>query len=141
MPALRLVGDWDEFPSSRTGSGWAPQSNALLLFEFTFYDEVPYLNLALSPADPGNAGIREILFDAVRQNPAVFKPTRNSLVDGWMILHQEPQCILEEADYGLGWDDGAVRSKIEAWVDNFAAEQFPEMNRIIVECLRQHQET
>ena len=133
--------DWDEFPSIRTGTGWAPQSNALLLFEFAFDDEIPYLQLALSTADPGNAGIRELVFEGVRQNPAIFKPTRNSLRDGWMILHLEPDCILEEADYGLGWDDGAARAKIEAWIDNFAAEQFPEMNRIIVECLRQHQET
>ncbi len=133
--------DWDEFPSSGTGTGWAPQSNALLLFEFAFDDEIPYLQLALSPADAGKAGIRKILFDAARQNPAVFKPTRNSLIDGWMILHVEPDCILEAADYGPSWDDGTARSKIEAWIDNFAAEQFPEMNRIIVECLRQHRDT
>ena len=133
--------DWDEFPSSGSGTGWAPQSNALLLFEFAFDDEIPYLNLALSPADPSNAKIRELLFEAVRQNPAVFKPTPNSLVDDWIILHVEPECILEQADYAPGWDEGAARSKIEAWVDTFAAEQFPEMNRIIVECLRRHQET
>ena len=45
--------DWDEFPSSKTGTGWAPQSDALLLFEFAFDDEVPYLALSLSPADVG----------------------------------------------------------------------------------------
>ena len=27
--------DWDEFPSSRTGTGWAPNSHALLLFPTT----------------------------------------------------------------------------------------------------------
>ena len=133
--------DWDEFPSSRTGTGWAPESNAILLFQLRFDDEIPYLDLGLAPADPGNGEIRALLFDAARQNPAVFKPTRNSLIDGWMILHQEPECILEQADYGPGWDDGAARRKVEAWIDNFAAEQFPEMNRIIVDCLRQHQET
>ena len=133
--------DWDEFPSSRTGSGWAPDSNALLLFQLRFDDETPYLDLGLSSAGPGNAEIRALLFDAVRQNPAVFKPTRNSLIDGWMILHEEPECILEPADYGPSWDEGTARGKIEAWIDNFAVEQFPEMNRIIVDCLRQHQET
>ena len=133
--------EWDEFPGSRTGTGWVPGSLALLLFELTFDDEMPYLDLGLSPADPGNAEIRALLFDAVRQNPAVFKPTGNSLIDGWMILHQEPECILEQADYGPNWDDGTARRKIEAWIDNFAAEQFLEMNRIIVDCLRQHQET
>ena len=131
--------DWDEFPSSRTGTGWAPDSNALLLFQLRFDDETPYLDLGLSPAGPGNAEVRALLFDAVRQNPAVFKPTRNSLIDGWMILHEEPDCILEPADYGTGWDDGTAQRKIEEWIDRFAAEQFPEMNRIIVDCLRQHQ--
>ena len=132
--------DWDEFPSSRTGIGWAPTSRALLLFQLRFDDETPYLDLGLSTIGPENAEIRTTLFDAVRQNPAVFKPTRNTLTDGWMILHEEPDCILEEADYGPGWDDGTARRKIEAWIDKFAVEQFPEMNRIIVDCLRQHQE-
>ena len=133
--------DWDEFPSSRTGTGWAPISHALLLFQLRFDDETPYLDLGLSTASPENTEIREALFDAIRQNPAVFKPTRNSLTDGWIILHQEPHCILEEADYGPAWDDGTVRRKIEAWIDRFATEQFPEMNRIIVDCFKQHQET
>ena len=117
--------DWDEFHSSRTGRGWAPESNALLLFHLRFDDETPYLDLGLSTADPGNAEIRSALIDTVRQNPAVFKPTRNSLIEGWMILHKEPECILEPADYGPAWDDGAARRKIEAWIDKFAASSFP----------------
>ena len=131
--------DWDEFPSSRTGTGWAPNSHALLLFQLRFDDETPYLDLGLSTTGPENAGIRAALFDAVKQNPAVFKPTRNSLTDGWMILHEEPECILEPADYGSAWDDGTARRKLEDWIDKFAAGQFPEMNRIIVDCLRQNQ--
>ena len=100
---------------------------------------MPYLDLGLSTAGSGNAAIRAALFDAIRQNPAVFKPTRNSPTDGWMILHEEPHCILEPSDYGPAWDDGTVRRKSEAWINRFAAEQFPEMNRIIVDCLRRHQ--
>ena len=87
--------DWDEFPSTRTGTGWSSGSDALLLFELRFDDETPYLDLALSTAGSENAGIRVALFDAVRQNPALFKPTRNSLSDGRIILHEEPDCILE----------------------------------------------
>ena len=133
--------DWDEFPNSRTGTGWAPSSYALLLFQLRFDGDLPYLDLGLSTAGPENVAIRAALFDAVRQNPDIFKPTRNSLTDGWMILHEESDCILEPADYGLSWDDGTARRKIEAWIDNFATEQFPEMNRIIVDCLRRHQES
>ena len=131
--------DWDEFPSSKFGTGWAPNSRALLLFQLRFDDETPYLDLGLSPSSSENAEIRSALFDAVRQNPAVFKPTRYFLTDGWMTLHEEPHCILEAADYGPAWDDGTAQGKIEAWIDRFAAEQFPEMNHIIVDCLRRHQ--
>ena len=133
--------DWDEFPSSRTGTGWAPESDALLLFQLGFDGDLPYLDLGMSTTDPSNTEIRELILDAVRQNPAIFKPTRNSLIDRLMILHEEPECILEPADYGPGWDDGTARHKIEAWIDKFAAEQFPEMNHIIVDCLRRHQQT
>ena len=51
------AGDWDEFPSTRTGTGWAPNSHALLLFQLRFDDETPYLDLGLSTGSPGNAGI------------------------------------------------------------------------------------
>ena len=132
--------EWDEFPSFRTGTGWLPESNAILLFQFRLTNERPILDIGMSTGDPSNDEIRAALFDAIRQNPAIFKPTRDSLVQGWMILHMEPEYILESADYGPVWDDGTVRRKIEAWIDKFAAEQFPEMNRIIVECLRRHQE-
>ena len=133
--------DWDEFPSSRTGTGWAPTSHALLLFQLRFDNEKPYLDLGLSTKGPENAEIRAALFDTVRQNPSVFKPTRNTLTDGWIILHEEPECILEAADYGPTWDEGSARRKFEAWIDRFATEQFPEMNRIIVDCFRRHRET
>ena len=134
--------DWDEFRVSMTGTDWGSESNALLVFGFHFdCGKAPYLALEISPADSGNAKIRTALFDAVRQNPAVFKPTRSSLIDGWIILHMEPDYILDSIDYGPGWDDGTARRKIEAWIDRFAAEKFPEMNRIIVDCLRRHQES
>ena len=132
--------DWDEFPSSKTGTGWGPDSNALLLFEFLFDGEMPYLALEISPADSSNAATRAALFDAVRQNPVVFKPTSTSLTDDWIVLHLEPDYILQPADYGPGWDDGTAQRKIEAWIDEFAVKKFPEMNRIIVDCLRRHQE-
>ena len=89
LPRGRQPADWDEFPASGTGTGWAPASDALLLFQLRFDDETPYLDLGLSPSDAGNAEIRALLFEAVRQNPAVFKPTRNSLIDGCLRQRQE----------------------------------------------------
>ena len=132
--------DWDEFPKSRTGTLWDPGSNALLLFQFEFDDGLPYLYLALSAANSENDEIRAAFFDTVQKNPAVFKTTSKYLTEDWMILHMEPDYILEPAEYGPGWDDGTARHKIEAWIDDFAVNKFPEMNRIIVDCLRRHQE-
>ena len=33
----------------------------------------------------------------------------------------------------------SVRSKIEAWVEKFAIEQFPAMNEVIVKCLEEYE--
>jgi len=54
-------------------------------------------------------------------------------------LHQEADSILDEADYGIGWDDGTTRAKLEAWVTQFAAKEFPAMNEVIVNCLREYE--
>ena len=131
--------DWNQYEVTHTGSGWAPRSNALLLFEFTFEDGLPWLQLALSNGDEANNPLRQKLFEAVRQHPILFRPRSVSLSDGWMILHQEADYILDPADYGLGWDDGTTRAKLEKWVADFATNEFSEMNEIIVNCLREYE--
>ena len=131
--------DWDQFGSMQTGSGWAPRSGALLLFQFGFDDEVPWLNLALSTGNADNNPVRAKLFDAVRQHPTLFKVKTTSLIDGWVILHEEPDYILDDADYGVRWDDGSVRDKIEARVSDFAINRFPPMNQVIVDWLREYE--
>ncbi len=131
--------DWDRYEAMQTGMGWAPRSNALLLFEFTFENGFPWLQLALSNGDEANNPLRQKLFEAVRQHPISFRPRSVSLSDSWMILHQEADYILDLADYGLGWDDGTTRAKLEKWVAGFATNEFPEMNEIIVNCLREYE--
>ena len=131
--------DWDRFQVTLTGTGWMPQSPALLLFQINFRDGhagLPYLDLGLSPGTDETA--RAKLFEAARQNPAQFHLTRNALRPEWVILHQEPDYILADPDRSVGWDDGSVRAKIEAWVADFAANRFPAMNEVIVKCLREH---
>ena len=128
--------DWNRHDAMQTEGGWSPTSNTLLRFEFTFEDGNPYLQLALSPKNETNDVLRHKLFEAVRQNPQLFKPTANSLPDGWVQLHQS-DCILDESDFGVGWDDGTTRSKLEKWIDDFAAHEFPAMNEVIVGCLQE----
>ncbi len=132
--------DWDQFERTQSGTGWAPGSNALLLLQFRFNNTgFPYLDLGLSPLGELNQTVRVALFEAIRQHPRLFRPIHNSLPDGWAILHEEQDCILDDADYGTGWDDGTTRSKIEAWVKNFAENEFPAMNEVIVNCLREYE--
>ena len=131
--------DWDRFEATRTGTGWAPHSYALLLFQFRFDGGLPWLDLGLSRGDSANNPLRQELFEAVRQHPKLFKPTSTTLNDGWIILHQENNYILDEADYGVGWDDGTTRAKLEKWIADFATNEFPAMNEIIVNCLREYE--
>lgn len=130
--------DWDRYESTQTGTGFAP-SNALFLFEFYLSSEPPLFSLALSPENEDNKRLRQKLFDAVQQHPHLFRPKHTALPKAWAYLHQESGSILDEEDYGIGWDDGATRAKLEAWVSRFAKCEFPAMNKVIVNCLREYE--
>ncbi len=127
--------DWGGFEVQKTGTGWLAQSsNALLLFQINFRDgpaNLPYLDLGLSPGT--DETIRQKLFDSARQS-SLFTPRIANFRSGWIVLDAK-EYILYEGDMNhLG--DPSVRDKIEAWVDKFTTEQFPAMNKVIVECLR-----
>ena len=62
------------FPSSQTGTGWAPSSYALLLLQLRFDDETPYLDLGLSTAGPENAGIRPLYLMPLGRTPRSSNP-------------------------------------------------------------------
>ena len=55
-----------------------------------------------------------------------------------MVVHQTGN-ILQDTDFGMAWESGATRAKIEAWVEKFATERFPAMNDVIVNCLREYE--
>ena len=130
--------DWDQYKPTQTGIGWVPRSNALLLFQVWFYNNRPYLDLALSTGNEVNGRLREKLFDAVRQYPRLFKPSGNSLTDNWAVLH-ESDYFLNYSDLGGGWDDGSTHTKMKEWIADFAAKTFPEMNKVIVNCLQEYE--
>ena len=131
--------DWDRFGVTRTGSGWESDSDALFLFEFRIYEGQPRLRIWMTPASAANEQLRQNLFQAIKQRPTLFKPREISLRDSWMILHTDEDFMVEEADLGVGWDDGTTRAKLEAWVTDFAATRFPAMNEVIVRCLREYE--
>ena len=45
---------------------------------------------------------------------------------------------MEESDYDTWWNEGGTREKIAQRLDDFARGQFPEINRIVLDCLEQH---
>ncbi len=128
--------DWERYESTQTGTGW-PSSKALFLFEFYLYSERHWFGLALSPENEDNKRLRQKLFEAVQQHPRLFRPRETTLPQGWAYLHQEADPILDEADYGVNWDNGSSRAKVKAWVERFAENEFPAMNEVIVHCLRE----
>lgn len=129
------VAEWDGFPAMQTGTV-GESSQALLVFQFLFYNGKPWLELRLSPGT--DETLREKLLEAARQNPTPFRYPANALDSSWTRLHLEREYILDDADYGVGWDDGTSRAKIKAWVANFAENQFPAMNAVILKCLNEY---
>ena len=129
--------DWDQFSSTYTGTGWAG-SESLILFQFRFYNSRPWLDLGLSAGS--DEGVRARLFNAARQHPEVFRLRDRVMKADWMVLHEQQDYILDEADYSARWDDGTVRTKIMDWVSTFAGDKFLKLNEIIVNCLRDYEQ-
>ena len=46
--------------------------------------------------------------------------------------------ILEETDYETWWDEDKTRGTISSRLEEFALNQFPEINRTVLNCLEQH---
>lgn len=135
--------NWDQFEATQAGRGWAPNSNALFLWEFAFGGSPwtrPYLKLVLGRGKRSHRPLRERLFQAVCRSPEIFRTTATSLGDGFVALHEDKDFMLDKSDYGVGLEDGATRAKIEAWVADFATTRFPAMNDVILRCLREYED-
>ncbi len=130
--------DWDKYSAQKTGALWSDR-NQLLLFAFH------------CPQDPARAGgpclalypgtdedVRRRLYEAARQNWPIFKPRESSLQSGVTHLQEYKWNILDESDF-RNWDDPSVRSKVENLVSTFVLKEFPAMNEVIVNCLREYE--
>ncbi len=129
---------WNDFQIQETGTGWLPHSSALILFQINFRDgamNLPYFDVGLSPA-PDETFRRRLLDSAINKS-GLFTPRDRSYQSGWIVLDAR-EYILEESDLKR-WDDPSVRAKIHAWVKDFAENEFPAMNEVIVNCLREYE--
>ena len=88
----------------------------------------------IAPETETNKRVRDRIVNTINENPRVFN-SAGQLATGWMTVHWGDY-ILDDGDLSK-WDAPAVRAKIEAWVKNFAENEFPAMNDVIVNCLRE----
>ncbi len=89
----------------------------------------------IAPETESNKLVRDRIVDTINQYPGVFN-SAGQVATGWMTVHWGDY-ILDGGDLNK-WDDPSTRAKIEAWVKDFAENQFPAMNEVIVNCLREY---
>lgn len=128
--------NWGKFDSFRIGTGWGNPS-PVLLFEIKFREEPPYLVLdldfTLGPAS--NESIRSKIHTAVSQNGDVFNHAGQPLTRRYRILDRKSS-VMEIADFQ---DERQLGDKIKAWMADFAQNEFPRMDEIIVQAFREYE--
>ena len=125
--------EWSAFPSMNTGTGWNP-SEALMLFEFRFYNDLISLQLVMGPG--ANEVIRNKLIDAAAQNPQAFN--RGGAEPSVYMQLDIREDVLDDQDLA-NWDDPSVSAKLDAWAQDFAEHHLPAMNDVIINCLREYE--
>ena len=123
---------WEDFDGFKTGSS---ADTSLMRFEIDFRQDYPGLGLVISPGT--DEAIRETLHRNVLGRPDVFLGYQVRLTSSWTWLYWK-QRLLDDADYRNWANEAAIRSKITEMVCDFVANEFPAMNEIIVNCLREH---
>jgi hypothetical protein len=92
--------------------------------------------IEIVPEIESNKSVRDKVVACINQHPNIFnRAGQNST--GWMAVHVGDN-VLDQAELS-DWDGLSLRAKIEAWVANFAENQFPAMNEVIVNCLREYE--
>ena len=126
---------WGNFKAMDTGLLWP--SGALLLCQL--FCNVNNSHFYLTLASGTDQIVREKIFETVKQSPHLFNGTNQTFSDGSKTIHQQEN-ILDDSDLN-NWDEENAPgpAKLRAWVKNFAENQFPAMNEVIVNCLREYE--
>ena len=106
--------------------------NHLLLFEIHITGKSVDMYLLLAPG--GAEPLRKKIFDRVKENPDAFDCQQPHYTEQLIDLHRAGE-ILTESDYENWWNEDAIRSKIDHYLDDFAQTRFRRIDEIIVQCL------
>ena len=132
-PYARFVSfDWQEYADQLRLDDWP---HSIMQFNIHVTNRTARLSLFLASSD--NDGLRRRIFDGVRDNPDIFNCALTEYTDGFITLHTVGN-ILDEADYDNWWDEEAVRSRVASRLDDFARGDFPAINRVLLECLKEY---
>ena len=130
--------NWKEFSMFRTGSGWLPYTDSLLMLDFDFR-EIGQLNLLLTIASADKEDVRKLLFDKTQgKYPGIFDH-RGSPRGGYQestIRLYSSKPILSEHDF-IDGDVTSWRDKVTEWLSDFAENEFPKMNEIILDSFQE----
>ena len=138
----KLIGfidtSWKAFSIFNSGTGGLPDTNSLLMLDFDFR-KVGQLNLNLTIMIGDTEDVRKLLFDKTQgKYPDIFDhrgSPRGGYSKSYIRLYlSEP--ILSESDF-INCDEASVRAKIEKWVSNFAENEFPKMNKIVLRSFKE----
>ena len=131
-PYARFVStDWDRYEALKIDS-WP---HSLLLFQVRVTNNAADLFLVFAKRGPED--LKKRIYDRVAAKPWVFKNPLPGYSKDYIELPFE-RSILESSDYEHWWDEERIRQTISGRLEDFAQCQFPEVNRIVLDCLEEY---
>ena len=123
-----LPENWD-IPKLQRGEGWTPSHRMLLL---QFYNRPDSLSLSLH-LGPGNQGVRQEVFDLVKETGAPFRRSQKMRLTKWFLLYDKP--FLRADDYeDADLDEMMTRVK-SVWTE-FKKRELPKLQSALEPVLR-----
>ncbi len=133
LPYYRFVSaDWDKYEALKTDS-WP---NSLLLFQVRLTNQGADLSLCFAKRVPGD--LKKKLFDRITADPELFKDPLPGYSEDYIDLHFGVS-ILESSDYEHWYDEEGIRQTISDRLEEFSQSQFPEINNVVIDCLKEYQ--
>ena len=123
--------EWPGFQVFRTGTGWLPHSNALVLFQFRCLSNTLKIDIGISPCAAENQAARDAIIDCLAKVAPLPKWKHNDW-DGFDLSGN----ILEPSDFEQ-WDEPSIRSKLADGVSAFAQNQYPQIRDAVTRCLEE----
>ena len=133
-----LPREWKSHQPLQTGNGWGDGKH-LVLFEF--HQELDALNFKLTIGPGPDQSVRGAIYSCLRSLEDILVPGAKSLKRKWNTFTiKGKKTVLGAPDFE-NWDEESVRLKIEAWVAEFAGEEYPRVRDAVSQCLAEFEDS